>query len=118
MLTRLIRPDSAPVAISHNIMIMGISQLFFWRYDMTETYTLCDLHSGECAAVIEILPTCPIKRRLYDVGLIGGTPVKCLYQSAGKDMKAYLIRGAVIAIRNRDCAQVLISKEAHSDEET
>lgn len=76
---------------------------------MTELYKMCDIKANESATVEEILPTCPIRRRLYDVGLIKGTKVKCLFQSVGKDMKAYLVRGAVIAIRNTDCCAVLVS---------
>jgi ferrous iron transport protein A len=84
--------------------------------DMTKTYKMCDMRVGEYATVSEILPLCPIRRRLYDVGLIDGTHIQCLFQSAGRDMKAFLIRGAVIALRRTDCAHVLVSKEGERDE--
>ena len=83
---------------------------------MAKSYKMCDLKAGESATVREILQSCPIRRRLYDVGLIEGTEFKCLFQSAGRDMKAYLIRGAVIAVRNPDCALVLVSKGEDNDE--
>ena len=83
---------------------------------MAELYKMCDLPIGKSATVSKILPHCPIRLRLYDIGLIDGTEIKCLFQSAGKDMKAYLVRGSVIAIRNSDCANVLVSRGANGDE--
>ena len=83
---------------------------------MTELYKMCDLPVGKSATIFKILPLCPIRLRLYDIGLIDGTEIKCLFQSAGKDMKAYLVRGSVIAIRNSDCAKVLLSTGVNSDE--
>lgn len=79
---------------------------------------LCDLRPGELAEVVEILHTCPIHRRLCDIGLIENTPVKCLFRNPGDDMRAYLIRGAVIALRNEDCAHVVVKKEGTDNEIT
>jgi ferrous iron transport protein A len=78
---------------------------------MNTVYRLCDMKAGECATVKEQLASYPFKRRLSDIGLIAGTEVSCLFQSCGKDIKAYLIRGAVIAIRNEDCTHVIIEKK-------
>ena len=47
-----------------------------------------------------------IKRRLQDLGLIEGTVVECVLKSPFKDPKAYLIRGALIAIRKEDCSNI------------
>ena len=41
-------------------------------------------------------------QRLLDIGVINGTNVECVLKSPSNDPKAYLIRGAVIAIRNED----------------
>lgn len=41
-------------------------------------------------------------KRLYDIGLVEGTKIKCVGQSPMGDPRAYLIRGTVIAIRNCD----------------
>ena len=83
---------------------------------MNNKYTLCDARIGECVKVINIHPNCPIKRRLCDIGIIEGTPIKCLFQNAGKNMKAYLIRGAIIAIRNDDCAYISVFREEQDHE--
>lgn len=74
------------------------------------TYDLYDIRPCESARVIEIAD-CDIKQRLLDLGLVPGTLVTCVGKSPGNDMKAYLIRGAVIAIRRCDCSSVLIERE-------
>lgn len=43
-----------------------------------------------------------IKSRLYDIGLIEGTEVTCVGRSPSGGIAAFLIRGAVIAIRDED----------------
>lgn len=78
---------------------------------MNKPYALCDISVGESARIVEILPCGDIRQRFLDIGLICGTKIKCLHRSHGNDMKAYLIRGAVIAIRNEDCRPVLVKKE-------
>ena len=51
-----------------------------------------------------------IKRRLYDIGLINGTKIKKLFVSPSKKIKAYLIRGSIIAIRDKDARKISVSK--------
>ena len=46
-----------------------------------------------------------------DIGLVEGTPVECLRKSPAGDPKAYLIRGAVIAIRKEDAATVMMEAD-------
>ncbi len=64
--------------------------------------TLSNLSPGQSATVRELSPGCPMRRRFQDLGLIEGTLVRCLYSSPLGDPKAYLIRGAVIALRKSD----------------
>lgn len=97
-------------------MIMGNSQYLNTEINfMNKPYALCDLSAGESARIVEILPCGDIRQRFLDIGLIRGTRIKCLHRSRGNDMKAYLIRGAVIAIRNEDCRSVLVEKEVEFD---
>lgn len=49
-----------------------------------------------------------MRRRLMDIGLIVGTRVTCVGRSPGGDPAAYAIRGAIIAIRDRDSTEVII----------
>ena len=50
-----------------------------------------------------------MRRRLQDLGLIEGTYIECLQKSPLGDPSAYLIRGAVIAIRSDESRKILVS---------
>ena len=43
-----------------------------------------------------------IKRRLYDIGIIKDSKIKLFYISPSKTIKAYLVKNALISIRNSD----------------
>ncbi|WP_123054373.1 FeoA family protein [Clostridium sp. JN-1] len=75
---------------------------------MNSMNSLKDLKQGQTAKVKSILSTGSIRRRLQDIGLIEGTEVECLQKSPAGDPVAYLIRGAVIALRSEDSSNVLI----------
>ncbi len=74
---------------------------------MTQKY-LSDISEGETAEISRILTESDMRRRLLDIGLIPETQVICLNQGAKKEISAYLIRGAVIALRKEDCKNILI----------
>ncbi len=76
---------------------------------MDERTLLCDLAPGQTGRVAELCLHGDMQRRLLDLGMIVGTPVTCLGRSPGGDPAAYLIRGAVIALRDADCRYVTIS---------
>lgn len=78
---------------------------------MTEINCLNDIEPGQTAKVRELLSTGSIRRRLLDIGLIENTEVECLGRSPAGDPSAFLIQGAVIAIRREDCRNILIVKE-------
>ncbi|HHY65209.1 MAG TPA: ferrous iron transport protein A [Clostridiaceae bacterium] len=71
--------------------------------------TLKDLKQGQKAKVKSLLSTGSMRRRLQDIGLIEGTEVECLQKSPAGDPVAFLIRGAVIALRSEDSSKVLVS---------
>ena len=58
--------------------------------------------------VKELASTGSIRGRLLDIGLVEDTEVECLGRSPAGDPCAYLIRGAVIAIRSEDCRDILV----------
>ncbi|NLO46448.1 MAG: ferrous iron transport protein A [Clostridiales bacterium] len=76
---------------------------------MHKDCSLKDLKQGQTATVKLLLSTGSMRRRLQDIGLIEGTKVKCLQKSPAGDPVAYLIRGAVIALRAEDSSNILIS---------
>ncbi len=71
---------------------------------------LFDLKVGQSAFVEKILSNKSMLRRFLDIGLVNKTYVECVGQSPAGDPKAFLIRGAVVALRSEDCKNVLINK--------
>ena len=80
--------------------------------DMDERWAALDtLQEGENGVVRTVMLEGTIARRLKELGLIAGTRVRCLQKSPSGDPVAYEIRGAVIALRQEDAAQVFIEPE-------
>jgi len=50
-------------------------------------------------------------RRLMDLGFTAGAWVDCLFSAPGDGMRAYRVRGAVIALRRADADRVLLEDE-------
>lgn len=71
---------------------------------------LTSLIETERGKVKQILIDGPIRRRLMDLGLINGTIVEVLQKSPFGDPVAYLIRGAVIALRQEVSSMIIIEK--------
>lgn len=84
--------------------------LYLRRYiDMNiQQNNLHSLKEGMSARVIRLDNEGSMRRRLQDIGLIEGTKVLCLQRSPSGDPVAYLIRGAVIALREEDSSKVLV----------
>ena len=68
--------------------------------------TLLAVPVGGCATIDSLTVSGLMRRRLLDLGLTPGSSVTCLYEAPSGNPKAYLIRGAVIALRNQDAAFV------------
>lgn len=69
---------------------------------------LFELKKGQKCRIDRIIEDANMKRRLLDIGLIEDTVVECVEVSPLGDPKAFLIRGAVIALRQSDCKNILI----------
>lgn len=79
---------------------------------MYETCALDRLPEGRSAYVTEVRNEPFMRQRLADIGLIRGTRVTCLCRSPAGDPSAYLIRGAVIALRRHDAEHVRVELAA------
>lgn len=77
---------------------------------------LFNIEPGQQAIVESIQTEGAMGRRLMDLGLTEGTRVVCVGRSPGGDPAAFLIRGAVIAIRSEDCAGVRVRRWEHRGE--
>ena len=72
--------------------------------------TLSNLKKGEICRIKSITAADEIKQRLYDIGMIPGTAVKCLQKSMFGDPTAYLIRGTVIALRKQNSSEIFVTR--------
>lgn len=75
---------------------------------MNEIRCLSDIEPGQKVRIKGLTSNGSMRRRLLDIGLVENTEVECLGRSPLGDPKAYLIRGAVIAIRSEDCQGILV----------
>ncbi len=67
-----------------------------------------EMNPGETAEVTAVIAERNIKRRFFDLGLIPGRNVECVGISPGGDPAAYLICGALIALRARDISNIAV----------
>lgn len=74
---------------------------------------LSDLSPGE-AAYIENTPPSGSKSRLIEFGIVGGTRVECIADAPFGGASAYLIRGAVVALRHSDAREILVQRIPHA----
>lgn len=79
---------------------------------MVDILALDHLPEGQSAYVTEIHNEPSMNQRLADLGLIRGTRITCLCRSPFGDPTAYLIRGAVIALRRCDAARIQVESVA------
>lgn len=74
-------------------------------------FPLSQLPEGERAYIHTLHLTGGIRRRLQDLGFVPGTRVVCLQRALAGNPIAYQIRGAVIALREQDAAQLDVLRE-------
>ena len=75
---------------------------------MSQNCSLNELNPGETAVVKELKTRGSISRRLLDIGLVKDTKIECVGKSPAGDPAAFLIRGAVIAIRSEDMKDIVV----------
>ncbi len=74
--------------------------------------TLAQVPLGESAHIAGLSTACqgPERRRLLDLGFVPGTQVRVVMQSpGGRDLRAYEVRGAMIALRRNQAEMLLVS---------
>jgi len=81
-------------------------------------HTLRDLEPGQIGRVVDISPACQgsQRRRLLDLGVVRGTKIEAEFPSASGDPVAYLIRGALIALRSEQAEWIRIEPVEESTE--
>ncbi len=70
---------------------------------------LTALAEGEICKVNSLLTEGILRRRMLDLGLVEGTYILALHIGRKREIAAYLIRGAVIALRKEDAERIIIT---------
>lgn len=70
--------------------------------------TLSNLKPDECGIVAAVGGEYSMKRRLYDLGIVPGTKIACIYKAPLGDPKAYFVRSAIIALRTDDSSNIIL----------
>ncbi len=97
----------APV-IAANITVLPIEQVA----EPAEMTRLSVLTAGESAEVVALAVSCrgAQRRRLLDLGVVPGTRITNELCGPSGDPTAYRIRGALIALRQEQAAQIYVQK--------
>ena len=91
--------------------VRNLSKIKGMIFNMQNNITsLSSLNEGESGAIISVDNCGELKCRLIDLGFIEGTHVRCLQSSPSGNPIAYMVRGAVIALRRDDSAKIIIDR--------
>ena len=85
---------------------MTMTTLFGRRSYLYREMRLHELPKGASAVIYEMNNESGIKRRLNDLGFTEGTVIEKTGVSPLGDPSAYLVRGALIALRDEDASQI------------
>ena len=71
--------------------------------------TLSEIEKNNYAIIKQINCDKILKTRLFDLGLIEGTKIKCVNIAMKGSPLAFNIRGTIIALRKSDCKNILVN---------
>lgn len=74
---------------------------------------LLSLPIGQSGRVLCLRAGAGMGRRLMDLGFTPGAQASCVLAAPGKGMRAYRVRGAVIALRQKEARTVILEEENH-----
>lgn len=77
---------------------------------MIKIRVLSDLAVGQSGRIFKIKP-CLLKNRLVELGFTEGTKVCVLHSNIGESSLAYYVKGAVIALRKEDSANIIVEED-------
>lgn len=73
-----------------------------------EAVLLSTLHPGQSCVVASLGHTAGMRRRLLDLGISPEETISVLYTGPSGSPVALLCKGAVIALRRRDCEKIMV----------
>lgn len=68
----------------------------------TSTIALSDLAVGASGYVVRVELSGLLRRRILDLGMVPGTPIRCVRKSPAGNPIAFAVRGSTIALRAED----------------
>ena len=71
---------------------------------------LSELSAGEQGSLQKIDLSGGFYRRLLEMGFQEDEPIECLFTAPKGSPIAFLVRGAVVALRKSDCAKIVVKK--------
>lgn len=74
-----------------------------------DEFPLLRLPLGKSARVTSLALDGAARRRILDLGVVSGTVIEPLYRSPSGNPVAYLIRGAVIALREDISSGIMVT---------
>ncbi len=75
---------------------------------MEQIKTLDTLAGGENARISGVRVSKSMKRRMQDIGFLDGVLIRCLFRGTAGEPAAFMINGAVIALRREEMRQIEI----------
>lgn len=76
---------------------------------MEDEYTLNNIELNESAIIKEVKCKEALKNRIFDFGIIENTKITPVYKSPFGDPTAYMVKNAIIALRYKDCQDILVT---------
>lgn len=71
---------------------------------------LSKIDSGKAAVIVCLANDGLMAGRLYDLGFEPGAVVSCVLQKKKRNIAAYLVRNAVIALREEDSRLIMVKE--------
>lgn len=72
--------------------------------------TLEEVELGKCVWVAGLCNTGTIRRRLLDLGIMEHTAIQPVLSSPSHNMRAYFVKGTLIALRENESKQILVEE--------
>lgn len=76
---------------------------------------LSNISPGDTVKIVYLANEELMKRRLSDLGFTPGAVISCVLQKRRKNIAAYLVRSAVIALRQED-SRLIMAEEVSAGE--
>ena len=82
-----------------------------------ENYTLDKVQLSECVIIKSIECEKELADRIINLGLVKNSVVKPLFKSPFRDPTAFLVKNTIVALRNKDCKNIIVSPISDNMEE-